>query len=97
MNKLKRGIASIKKSTNKKFNTLRKMIWKVKRKKKIKQKNKAQKKLGFKDTSTQSSRFCQYLYTMKRVRQRCEISVKPLNRRWGEGEGTKFDISNTES
>ena len=39
------------------------------KKKKIKQKNKAQKKLGFRDTSTQSSRFCQYLYTVRRVRQ----------------------------
>ena len=59
MNKPKRGRASIKKPTNKKFNTLRKMIQKVKgNKKKIKQKNKAQKKLGFRDTSTQSSRFC---------------------------------------
>ena len=70
MNKPKRGRASIKKPTNKKFNTIRKMIQKVKgNKKKIKQKNKAQKKLGFRDTSTQSSRFYQYLYTVRRVRQ----------------------------
>ena len=69
MNIPKRGRAPIKKPTNKKFNTLRKTIQKVKRKKKIKQKNKAQKKLGFRDTSTQSSRFYQYLQTVRRVRQ----------------------------
>ena len=82
MNKPKSSRAPIKKLTNKKFNTLRKTIQKVKGKKKIKQKNKAQKKLGFRDTSTQSSRFCQYLYTVKRVRQEGrETERLPLERR----------------
>ena len=39
LNRPKRGRAPIKKPTNKKFNTLRKTIQKVKEKKKIKQKN----------------------------------------------------------
>ena len=52
MNRPKRGRAPIKKSTNKKFNTLRKMIWKVKRKKKIKQKNKAQSERGREESKT---------------------------------------------
>ena len=43
---------------------------KIKIKIKIKQKNKAQKKLGFRDTSTKSPRLCQYLYTMRRGRQK---------------------------
>ena len=43
----------------------------VKREKKIKQKNGPQKKLGFRDTSTKSSRLCQYLYSsVRRGRQR---------------------------
>ena len=62
MNRPKRGRAPIKKSTNKKYNTLRKTTQKVKGKKKIKKKNKAQKKLGFRDSSAQSSWFYQYLY-----------------------------------
>ena len=33
------------------------------------QKNRAQKKLGFRDTSTESSRCCQYLYIVRRGRQ----------------------------
>ena len=70
MNRPKRGRAPIKKPTNKKFNNLRKTIQKVKGKKKIKKKNKAQKKVRFRDTSTQSSKFCQYLYTVWRVRQK---------------------------
>ena len=60
MNKPKRGRAPIKKPTNKKIQHPKKndVESKRKKKKKIKQKNKAQKKLGFRDTSTQSSRFC---------------------------------------
>ena len=42
-----------------------------KREKKIKQQNGPQKKLGFRDTSTESSRLCQYLYSsVRRGRQR---------------------------
>ena len=42
----------------------------VKRKKKnIMQKNRALKKLGFRDTSTESSSCCQYLYIVRRGRQ----------------------------
>ena len=42
----------------------------VKRKKKnIMQKNRAQKKLGFRDTSTESSSCYQYLYIVRRGRQ----------------------------
>ena len=42
----------------------------VKRKKKnIMQKNRALKKLGFRDTSTESSSCCQYLYIIRRGRQ----------------------------
>ena len=37
--------------------------------KNIKQKNRAQKKLEFRDTSTKSARFRQYLYTVRRGRQ----------------------------
>ena len=37
--------------------------------KNIKQKNGAQKELGFRDTSTESTRFRQYLYTVRRGRQ----------------------------
>ena len=33
------------------------------------QKNRAQKKLGFRDTSTESSSCCQYLYIVRRGRQ----------------------------
>ena len=42
----------------------------VKRKKKnIMQKNRALKKLGFRDTSTELSSCCQYLYIVRRGRQ----------------------------
>ena len=42
----------------------------VKREKKnIMQKNRALKKLGFRDTSTESSSCCQYLYIIRRGRQ----------------------------
>ena len=42
----------------------------VKREKKnIMQKNRALKKLGFRDTSTESSSCCQYLYIVRRGRQ----------------------------
>ena len=61
MNKPKRGKASIKKPTNKKFNTLKKKDLESKRgkkKKNIKQKNRTQNKLGFRDTSTESSKLC---------------------------------------
>ena len=46
MNRPKRGRAPIKKPTNKKFNTLRKMIWKVKRKKKNQAKEQSTKEIG---------------------------------------------------
>ena len=46
MNRPKRGRAPIKKSTNKKFNTLRKMIWKVKRKKKSSKRTKHKVNVG---------------------------------------------------
>ena len=74
MNKPKRGKASIKKPTNKKFNTLKKKDLeskrgKKKKKKNIKQKNRTQNKLGFRDTSTESSRLYQYLYIVRRGRQ----------------------------
>ena len=69
MNKPKRGKASIKKPTNKKFNTLKKKDLESKRgKKNIKQKNRTQNKLGFRDTSTESSRLYQYLYIVRRGR-----------------------------
>ena len=49
-----------------------------KRKKKIKQKNGQQKKLGFKDTSTESSSPCQYLYSsVRRGRQEGRKTKRP--------------------
>jgi len=45
--------------------------------KNIKQKNIAQKKLGFRNTSTESSNFCQYLYTTRRGGRKTErLSLK---------------------
>ena len=51
--------------------------------KNIKQKNRAQIKLGFRDTSTESSSFCQYLfiYCKERRKEDREAAV----RRWGRG------------
>ena len=54
--------------------------------KNIKQKNRAQIKLGFRDTLIESSSFCQYLYTVRRGGRK--IERLPLE--GGEGEGTKF-------
>ena len=68
MNRPKRGRAPIKKSTNKKFNTLKKNDIKKKEKEKEKM-NRKQNKLGFRDTSTESFRFYQYLYIVRRGRQ----------------------------
>ena len=53
--------------------------------KNIKQKNRAQNKLGFRDTSTESSSFCQYLYIVRRGGRKTER----LLLEGGEGEGTK--------
>ena len=102
MNKPKRGRASIKKPTNKKFNTLRKMIQKVKGNKK---KNQA------KEQSTKETGIQRYLNSIiqvllifiyceesktgrkgdreaavRRERGQREISVKLQNRRWGKGK-----------
>ena len=54
--------------------------------KKHKQKNRAQNKLGFRDTLTESSSSYQYLYTMRRGEKKTE--KLPLEDE--EGEGTKF-------
>ena len=49
-----------------------------KRKKKIKQKNGPQKKLGFRDTSTESFNLCQYLYSsVRRGRQEGRKTERP--------------------
>ena len=69
MNKPNKDRASIKKPTNKKFTTLKKNDLESKREKNIKQKDRAQKKMGFRDFSTESSRFYHYLYTVRRGRQ----------------------------
>ena len=50
MNRPERGRAPIKKPSNKKFNTLKHERGSKKGKKKIKQKNRAQKELRFRDT-----------------------------------------------
>ena len=50
----------------------------VKREKKIKQKNGPQKKLGFRDTSTESFNLCQYLYSsVRRGRQEGRKTERP--------------------
>ena len=47
-------------------------------KKKIKQKNGPQKKLGFRDTSTESFNLCQYLYSsVRRGRQEGRKTERP--------------------
>ena len=50
------------------------------------QKNRAQKKLGFRDTSIESSSFYQYFYTVRRGGRK----TKRLPLEGGEGEETKF-------
>ena len=54
--------------------------------KNIKQKNRAQNKLGFRYTSIEPSIFCQYLYIVRRGGRK--IERLPLE--GGEGEETKF-------
>ena len=54
--------------------------------KNIKQKNRAQNKLGFRYTSIESSSFCQYLYIVRRGGRKTER----LSLEGGEGEETKF-------
>ena len=56
--------------------------------KNIKQKNRAQNKLGFRDTSTESFSFCQYVYIVRRGGRKTER----LLLEGGEGEGTKSNI-----
>ena len=75
--------------------------------KNIKQKNRAQNKLGFRDTSIESSSFCQYLYIARREGRKTErLPLKggegegtkfAWETEGGEGEGTKSDMVNTES
>ena len=84
MNKPQRGRAPIK---NYPHHSTKDAVKKCKKGiKNIKQKNSAQNKLGFRDTSTKLSIFCQYLYTVRRGGRKLERL--PLE--GGEGEGTKF-------
>ena len=99
MNRPKRGRAPIKKPTNKKFNTLRKMIQKVKRKKKSSKRTKHKRNWDLEIPQLNLQFLSIFIYyeesktgrkgdreaAVRRERGWREISVKPQNRRWGRG------------
>ena len=58
----------------------------IQHKKKKKKKEKEKKKKGFRNTSIESSSFCQYIYTARRGGRK----IERLPLKGGEGEGTKF-------
>ena len=64
---------------------MKEAVTKCKKGKKNQEKNRAQNKLGFRDTSTESSSFCQYLYTVRRGGRKTER----LSLEGGEGEGER--------
>ena len=99
MNRPKRGRAPIKKSTNKKYNTLRKTIQKVKGKKKSRKRTKHKRNWDLEIAQlnhpgsiniyilweSKTRRKGDREATVRRERGWHEIGVKPQNRRWGRG------------